>query len=237
MPPNKAAVPDPNYAEFSQLPHLASTVDHAMRADGSAKRFPIWNTEYGYVTCPPNCSRRWASPTAAATYINWAEYLSWRNPRIASTMQFLLYDPNPTVGTPEYGGFASGLVFFSGKPKPSYYAYRLPLFLPSNRTRRGHATEVWGDVRPAPYAVKDGDGPQFVEIQFQRSGSRSWTNLKQLQVTDPHGYINTWVKFPASGWVRLSWTYPPNDTALQSTMVVNSNGTVTSRSAHVTITR
>jgi len=43
VPPNKAAVPDPNYAEFSQLPHLASTVDHAMRADGSAKRFPIWN--------------------------------------------------------------------------------------------------------------------------------------------------------------------------------------------------
>jgi hypothetical protein len=61
--------------------------------------------------------------------------------------------------------------------------------------------------------------------------------LQTVQITDPHGYINTWIRFPASGSVRLSWTYPPNDTTLKSTMVVDSNGTVTSRSAHVSIGR
>jgi hypothetical protein len=152
-------------------------------------------------------------------------------------MQFLLYDPNPTLNVPERGGFASGLVFFGGKAKPSYYAYRLPLFLPHNHARRGHALEVWGAVRPAPYAVRDGDGPQYVQIQFQRSGRGSWMTLQTVQITDPHGYINTWIRFPASGSVRLSWTYPPNDTTLKSTMVVDSNGTVTSRSAHVSIGR
>jgi hypothetical protein len=236
VPPNRATTSDPNDAEFAQLPHLASTLDRVMRAYGSSKHFPLWNTEYGYITCPPNCSQHWVSPATAAQYLNWAEYISWRNPRIASTMQFLLYDPNPTLNVPEHGGFASGLVFFGGKPKPAYYSYRLPLFLPANTTRRGRTLEVWGDVRPAPYAIKDGDGPQSALIQFERSGSRSWTTLKTVPITDPHGYIDTRVAFPASGWVRLSWTYPPNDTALQSTMVTNSNGTVTSRSAHVTIT-
>jgi len=208
VPPTRPGKRDPNYAEFSQLPHMAATVNRVLRVYGSSKHFPIWNTEYGYVTCPPNCSKRWVSPKTAAQYLNWAEYLSWRNPRIASTMQYLLYDPNPTVGTPEKGGFSSGLVFFRGKPKPSYYAYRLPIFLPFNRVRRGRALEVWGAVRPAPFAVADGDGPQSVQIQFERSGSRSWTTLRTLPITDPHGYIDTWITFPASGAVRVAWADP-----------------------------
>jgi len=235
-PPNRASSPQPDWAEFAQIPHLSAALDRIMRSFGSGKRFPIWNTEYGYITCPPNCSWHQVSPTTAAAYINWAEYLSWRNPRIASTMQYLLFDPNPRVGVPEYGGFANGLVFYGGTPKPDYYAYRMPLFLPRTQTRHGRTLEVWGDVRPAPIAVSDGDGPQFVQVQYARSG-RPWTTVQTLAVTDRRGYINTWIKFPASGWVRLAWTYPPSDKSLQSTLVVNSNGTIYSRSVKVTITR
>lgn len=236
LPPTQASGSDPSWAEFAQIPHLQNTLDRVMRAYGSGKHFPIWNTEYGYITCPPNCSWHEVSPTTAAAYVNWAEYLSWRNPRSASTMQYLLFDPNPYVGVSERGGFANGLVFYDGMPKPVYYAYRMPIFLPYTKTSKGHSLEVWGDVRPAPFAVSDGDGVQYASIQFLRTGGRTWTTLKTLTVSDPHGYIDTWVTFPSSGSVRISWMYPSSDTELQSLMVTNSNGTIYSRTVPVTIT-
>jgi hypothetical protein len=235
LPPTKAASSSPNWAEFSQIPHMASVLDQIQRLYGSNKRFQIWNTEFGYITCPPNCTWHWVSPATAAYYINWAEYLSWRNPRLMDTMQYLLYDPDPTHQD-EPGGFSSGLVFYDGVPKPEYYAYRMPLYLPFTQTRKGRALEVWGDVRPAPFAVLDGDGPQYASIQFERSGSSTWTTLKTLQVTDPHGYFDTWITFPSSGSVRISWTYPPSDAELKSMMIANSNGTIYSRTVSVTLT-
>jgi hypothetical protein len=237
LPPNRSGTDNPSWAEFSQIPHLETALDRILRSYGSGKYMPIWNTEYGYITCPPNCKSSDVSPTTAAAYINWAEYLSWRDPSSANTMQFLLYDPNPNVGVSEHGGFADGLVFYHGMPKPDYYAYRMPIFLPFTHFRRGRALEVWGDVRPAPYAVIDKDGPQFATIQFQRTGSSTWTTLKTLQVTDRHGYIDTFITFPSSGSVRISWTYPPSDVALKSTLITNSNGTIYSRSVSVTMTR
>jgi hypothetical protein len=236
LPPDKTGSNDPGWAELSQIPRMGATLDRVLRSYGSGKHFPIWDTEYGYVTCPPNCSFHDVSPATAANYINWAEYLSWRDPRSANTMQYELYDPNPTVGVSEKGGFASGLVLHDGMPQADYYAYRMPIFLPSNRARKGRQLQVWGDVRPAPYAVMDGDGPQYASIQFERGGSRTWTTLKTLNVTDPHGYIDTWMTFPSSGWVRIAWTYPPSDQSLKSSMVTNSNGTIYSRNVAVTIT-
>jgi hypothetical protein len=244
LPPTKADSSDPSYAEFNQLPRFAAALDRIQRIYGSGKRFPIWNTEYGYMTCPPNCHHGDVSPSTAADYINWAEYLSWRNPRIASTMQYLLYDPNPTVGTPEYGGFASGLYFYptvhGGAAKPTYYAYRMPIFLPSARARRGHAIQVWGDVRPATYAIADGDGPQYGQIQFAARGG-AWKTVKTVRITDPHGYLDTWVSFPSSGSVRIIWSYPVFDPSLYEYQSQVSTGysepltSVSSRSAPVTI--
>jgi hypothetical protein len=231
LPPTKAAYPDPDWAEFSQIPHFAAVLDRIQRVYGSGTQFAVWNTEYGYITCPPNCTWHTVSPTTAATYINWAEYLSWRNPLIASTMQYLLYDPT----LPKNGLFASALVFHDGMPKPVYYAYRMPIFLPYSRARPGQSLEVWGDVRPAPFAVADGDGPQSVQIQFAPGASQSWTTLATLPVTDPRGYVDTWLQFPGSGSVRLVWTYPASDKTLSSTLVTDSNGQIASRTVAVTI--
>ncbi len=250
QPPTQAASADPSYVDFSELPNLASTLDHIQRIYRSSKRFPIWNTEYGYITDPPNGGRpsigppgsHWVSPTTAALYLNWAEYLSWRNPRIASTAQYLLYDPNPTLGTPEFGGFSSGLVYFpsvlGGVPKATYYAYRLPIFLPTTTADPGQALEVWGDVRAAPYAEADTHDPQYVQIEFAPGSSNNWSTVATLEVTDPYGYFDTRVVFPGSGQVRIAWTYPPTDIALASTLVtgyIEPLAATTSRVVPVTI--
>jgi hypothetical protein len=243
LPPTLASSSDPDFTEFSQLPAFGRTLDRIQRIYGSGKRFPIYNNEYGYITNPPNRSLtplnpngQFVSPTTAAGYINWAEYLSWRDPRIASTMQFLLVDPNPRKA-PEYGGFASGLMFYGGAHKPAYNAYRLPLFLPFTTAKRGHSLEVWGCVRPAHYARLDAAGtPQQVQIQFQRGSTGPFTTLRTVTATNVRGYIDLRVTFPASGSVRLAWAYPTMAQLPASSPTAPVAGdTVYSRTVRVTV--
>jgi hypothetical protein len=244
LPPTEASSTDPDYTEFSELGRFASTLDRLQRIYGSGKRFPIYNNEYGYITNPPNRSLtplnpngQFVSPATAAYYLNWAEYLSWRNPRIASTMQYLLYDPNPRYA-PEYGGFASGLIFYNGGVrKPAYDAYRLPLFLPSTTPKSARQSlEVWGCVRPAHYARLDTKAQQQVQIQFQRGSRGAFTTLRTLTVNTVRGYFDLHMTFPASGSVRLAWTYPKGDPLLSQGQVNPPEGaTVYSRTVKVTV--
>jgi hypothetical protein len=204
LPPTRASSSDPGFVEFNELPRFAAELDRVQRIYGSGHRFALYNNEYGYITNPPNNSRisGFISPATAAQYINWADYLSWRNPRIASTMQFLLYDPDP-VNAPEYGGFASGLIFFNGNAKPTLAAYRIPIFLPVSTQRRKHSLEVWGDARPA-HAFHN----QRVQIRFQRGSRGAWSTIRTV-TTNSMGYFDVRIGFPASGSVQLAWTYPP----------------------------
>ncbi len=186
---------DPDFADLPQLPALERTLDRLNSVYGSRSRFPIWNTEYGYRTRPPD--RVGVSPSTGAYYINWAEYLSWRMPRLRDYMQYLLIDG--------YNGvFASGLIYPNGKSKPALDAYRMPLFLPNTATRRGRSLEVWGGVRPAHTA----SGPQRASIEFRRGAHGKWKVLEYVTIRNVRGYIDTRVKFPASGAVRIGWRAP-----------------------------
>jgi hypothetical protein len=242
-PPTEANSADPDYTEFSNLPRFASILDRLQRLYGSRTHFRIYNNEYGYITNPPNASLtalnphgQFVSPSTAAGYMNWAEYLSWRNPRIASTMQYLLYDPNPREA-PEFGGFASGLIFYGGTRKPGYDAYRLPLFLPTTTARsRRQSLEVWGCVRPANYARLDTGTPQQAEIQYQRGSHGAFTTLRTVTIGSSRGYFDLRMAFPASGSVRLAWSYPKDDPLLSQGKVDPPEGTtVYSRTVRVTV--
>jgi hypothetical protein len=187
---------DPEYADLAQIPRLERLLDRLNRVYGSRKQFPIWNTEYGYWTKPPNKAAR-ISPDTAAYYINWAEYLSWRNSRLKSYSQYLLVDPPA-------GNFASGLAFSSGQHKPGYDAYRMPIMLPSTSTRKGRSLEVWGAARPAHFV----HGRPQVAIEFQPGSRGSFQTVKTVTVTSSRGYFDVRQVFPGSGSVRLSWSGP-----------------------------
>jgi hypothetical protein len=193
----------PDYAEFPDLNHLASTANAGTRAWGGGRSYQIYNDEFGWITDPPNNNpkHRYVSPATAAYYINWAEYLSWRNPVVASYDQYLLADP------PGHYPFSSGLETSSGKKKATYNAYRLPLYLPKTSFSRSEAVTVWGEARPAKY----GAGAQTVVIQFQANGKRGWTTL---QTVKSETYFSVKQKFPGNGNVRLAYTYPKNDALL-----------------------
>lgn len=234
LPPTEADIAGPGSVEFSQLPSLESTLDRAAGAYGSDRQTPVYNTEYGYITHPPNAGTEYPSPATAARYLNWAEYLTWRNPRLASTMQYLLYDPPPGPSVFGPGGFATGLLFANGRPKATFYAYRLPIFLPVSKTVRGRPLEVWGCVRPAHFAYLDSGQPQYVQIQFQAAAGGPFRTLKTVDITDPRGYFDTHVTFPASGWARLQWSYPRGDRHLQDPVAPDQT-TISSRTVAISV--
>lgn len=226
QPPTKVDSKDPDYVEFDEIPHLAAALDRLQRIYGATRRSPIYNTEFVYITRPPNNSAHYGShfvsPPTAATYMNWAEYFTWRNPRIATTMQYLLYDPSP-----ELSGFATGLILHDGKHKPTYDAYRLPLYLPVPRIRHRHSIEVWGCVRPAHYASLDTNGTsQRVHIQFRRGRHEPFRTIQIVTITNVRGYFDVRVAFPATGSVRLAWTYPSGSTIFSRTATVTRNDPV-----------
>ena len=79
-------------------------------------RKPLWITEYGYETRPPD--GRGVSWALQARYLRQAHAIAWRNPRIAMMIWFLLRDERHSLG------WQSGLVSAAGRAKPSFWAFR-----------------------------------------------------------------------------------------------------------------
>ncbi len=212
---------DPDFADLPQIPNLERTLDHLNSVYGSRTKFPVWSTEYGFRTKPPDPNLG-VSQSTAADYMNWAEYLSYRQPRLYSYSQYQLIDNPPPAS------FDTGLENPNGSHKPGYDAYRMPLFLPTTSTHAGQKVEIWGGVRPAGYARLDTGQAQSVQIQFQRGSSGAWQTIDTVAIKNSKGYIDVHLALPATGAVRLAWSYPAGDQLLGS-------GTVFSRTVSVTV--
>ncbi len=201
---------DPDYADFPEIPRLERTLDHLNSVYGSRSHFPIYNTEYGYWTKPPDPNAT-INATTAAYYINWAEYLSYKQRRVSSYDQYLLVDPAA-------GNFASGLELPNRKPKATFDAFRMPLYLPHTRGKR---LEVWGCVRPAHFAQQDTGSAQHVQIQFRAGKHGSWKTVQTVAITNPRGYFDVHASFPGSGSVRLAWSYPSGEAIHSRTVAIS----------------
>ncbi len=228
--PNHEPNPDPtnrlstaDYSSLAVIGHLTSALDRLQRAYGSHKQLPVYDTEFGYITSPPKRSPEpgsrgkvvYLSPAKAAAYMNWAEYLSWRNRRVSSYAQYPLQDPERPARSNDWGGFASGLLSWDGVPKPTYDAWRLPMYLPATTARAGQQLQVWGCVRPAQFGVLDTAGPQTAEIQFAPTASGPFTTIQTVTITNAANcYFETEVTFPSTGTVRISYSYPLADALL-----------------------
>jgi hypothetical protein len=211
LPPNVRIPNEPDYAELAAMPTLEATLDRVQRVYGSNKKFPIWSTEFGYLTNPPN-PQYTITPARAAYYLNWAEYMTWQDPRLKSFDQFLISDPPGTTV------FATGLATAAGKPKPAFDAYRMPLYLPVTSAAAKQQLLVWGDVRPAPDAARRSHRRQTVQVQFKSSSGKDFGTVNTVALTNPHGYFEVRQAFPSSGSVRLRWKYPNGQVVFSRTV-------------------
>jgi hypothetical protein len=201
LPPDQLLPDGSQDAELAALPKAISLIDSLQHVYGSHTRFPIWVTEYGYITNPPN-HQYTVSPKQAALFLNWAQYIMWSNPRIKSYDQYLLNDP------PTHNPFATGLRTAKGKEKPAFAAFRIPLYLPVSKGSASTPLLVWGQVRPAPAARKASGKVQVATLQFQDHGSKTFKTVGQVHITNPNGYFEVTHKFTSSGALRIKWSDP-----------------------------
>jgi hypothetical protein len=190
---------------LAELPRLTRTLDRILRRHGVERKLPIWITEYGYQTDPPDpiLGVPWARQAA---YLNEAEYMAFRYRRVRSFTQFLLVDDGPNrdyePGDPRYWGgtFQSGLVALDGRRKPAYEAFARPVHVSPRRVRRGRKLTVWGGYRPARAGAA-----LRVAVEFRRRGAGRWRVLRRLTTRSRRNYVQARLRARRSGSYRLAW--------------------------------
>ena len=194
-PTQRDASPDSlTTANLSALPRLLdrlATTTHDVPA-----RLPIYLTEFGYETDPPDPFSGQTLGDQAA-YVAQGDFLAWREARVASQTQFLLRDVPPLTrypkGTKRYWfTYQSGLFFADGRPKPSATAYAFPL------VARPGGGSVWGHLRPRP-----GDP---VTLELSRDGGTAYAPVGPPVATDGRGFFTATLPAGASGLLRARWT-------------------------------
>jgi hypothetical protein len=175
---------------ISSVSRLKRILDAAGRHGRIRRRIPIWYTEYGFQTRPPDTIFGVPLELQAA-YLNESDYIAWKDPRIHAVAQYEMRDEtNPAL-------FQSGLRFADGRVKPGFFAYRLPIWV----VRSGSGVKVWGQVRPAA----DG-ASETVEIQHDPAGGDRFVPVASATTRGKKGFFSMRItgKGRAGTW-RFAW--------------------------------
>ena len=142
--------------DISRLPKLLNAI--AANTHRVAASLPIWITEMGYETNPPD-PYRGVSLADQAAYINETDYMAYKQPSVVAVTQFLYEDAGPNKahkkGTRGYWDtYQSGLEFGpgngvepAGTPKPAYTAYVMPIWIAQAGSAADPQLELWAQVR------------------------------------------------------------------------------------------
>jgi hypothetical protein len=174
----------PGDAAIGQLGRVTKTLDALGRRGKLPRKLPLWITEFGYQTRPPDPIFGVRLKRAAA-FMDVSEWLAFRNPRVASYSQYTLQDDLPRSGGrpfQRWSTWQSGLRFGDGRPKPAVYsAFRLPFLV---RSLGPDVVEVFGGGR-------SGSGP-VAKIEVKAPG-RHYRSLASASVNEA-GYFRQIVR-------------------------------------------
>lgn len=112
--PAQTPTSKPNSATAITLGNIQTLIDRVTQLYGPK---PIWITEYGWQTNPPD-KFFGVSWSKQASYLTQAFAIARKNPRIQLMLWFLLRDE------PNVAGWQSGLETVTGQKKPSYAAFQ-----------------------------------------------------------------------------------------------------------------
>jgi hypothetical protein len=186
--------PDADNVTIGVLSRLSRALDLAARAHAIHAGMGIYLTEFGIESYP---SKQDGVPVAQqAEYDAIAEHIAYSNPRVAAFSQYLLQD-DPVGGSfaSTDVGFQTGLEYVSGKRKPLYYGFPVPLAV----TKRGHGFSLWGLVRPTTSATK-------VTVLVELKGAHGYRRLKAV-TTNGAGYWALHSSTKGTSW-RVRWISP-----------------------------
>jgi hypothetical protein len=171
-------VPPGDVVNLLAIGRLGAYLDKAAAAGRLPDDLPIYDTEFGLQSNPPDPT---VSTTldAQAELLNEKEEFSHGYPRLRSYAQYLLYDDPARPGPPAvaWSGFQTGLRFANGGArKPAWNAYRLPIVA----HLAGKGVRIWGRVRP-------GSGTR--SVQLERRTVNGFVSAGECLKTDDDGYF------------------------------------------------
>jgi hypothetical protein len=172
---------------LGSLGRLTQVIDRARHWRRVPSRLPIYLTEYGFQTNPPD-RYSGVSPSLAAVWLNQSDWIAFNNRRVQAVAQYELRDERSLAA------FQTGLRFKDGRAKPGLAAYRMPLWV--QRSRSGRST-IWGQLRAG------GRGDR-VDVLMQPRRGRAWRKFKTVRVSNSRGYFRVVTRRNAYRW-RLRW--------------------------------
>jgi hypothetical protein len=146
---------------------------------------PIWLTEYGYQTNPPDTILG-VPPKRQATLLSLAALRAWRLPRVTMLIQYLYRDEVPLHR------FQTGLVFADDRPKPSLQGFRLPF---AQMGRRGRQAVVWGQVR--------GSRPGRKRYRLEVLRKNVWKPVGHDRLTNDDGIFIRTIRLKRGALLRI----------------------------------
>ena len=145
---------------------------------------PIWLTEYGYQTNPPDTFLG-VTLKRQATNLSLAAMRAWRLPRVTLLIQYLYRDE------PQLSRFQTGLVFVDDRWKPSLQAFRLPF---AQMGRQGLQAVVWGQIR---------DGPGRKRYRLEVLKRNAWKPVGRARLTNDHGVFMRTIRVKPGALFRI----------------------------------
>jgi hypothetical protein len=201
-------------APLVDVDRLESVLDALHRTGRIAGDLPLYETEYGIETNPPDPFEQF-TPSDQAKFIGWSTFLAWRDPDTRMFAQFLLRDSPPDPGRPGsrpyWRSYQTGLYYHDGQAKPAAEAFRLPFW--AQRIGSGSAPLVllFGETRAA------GPGRQLVQVEQLSADGLRWLPVQALTrscdaqgefFTDRAGFFLTASRFGGNPTFRLGWRRP-----------------------------
>jgi hypothetical protein len=147
---------------------------------------PVWLTEYGYQTNPPDTFLG-VPPRRQATLLSLAAMRAWRLPRVTMLIQYLYQDE------PQLSRFQTGIVFADGRLKPSLQGFELPF---AEMRRVGFETVVWGQIR--------GGRPGRKRYQLQVLHKKVWEAVGHARLSDDAGVFIRTIRLERGALLRIS---------------------------------
>jgi hypothetical protein len=146
---------------------------------------PVWLTEYGYQTNPPDMFLG-VPPRRQATLLSLAAMRAWRLRRVTMLIQYLYRDE------PELSRFQTGLVYIDNVPKASLNGFKLPF---AEMGRRGVVTRLWGQIRDG----RPGRRPYRLEVLHRNA----WVPVDQGRLTNDEGVFVRTLRLKRGALLRV----------------------------------
>lgn len=212
-PPN-VAYGGPDTVHLADLNRLSDLLKQLNASGRITTDLPIYLTEFGYESKPPDTGRG-VAPETQARYMSLAAFEAWRDPDTRMFAQFLFQD----LADPR--SYQTGLLFPNGQSKPALQAFKLPFWAQAQESTGQPYVLVWGQVRP-------GSGPQTVALENQRADG-TWDTIPSFPaspqpdgrscpaqdeqfLTDADGFYLRIVPYQGVSAYRARWMRPDGGT-------------------------